>query len=252
MRKPSRREASTPGQSNLLKLGLAAIFLCGVAGAAAAGNATPAPLSSTAPAAAPAAGGDSTGAVKGQDAPDTPAVEVKGFRSALFGMDENDVRAAIAKDFGKTLKLKPIVNGAERTHGLVARVPDALPDGGASDVSYVFGYKSKKLIQVSIVWSKTTDPAVTPEKLVSNADVLKASFIEQGYKADTIVSDAAVRGGILMFRGSDASGRTTALLLEGRTIADKDRKVFEPASLLLLYMSDPKHADVFRLAPGQF
>lgn len=167
-------------------------------------------------------------------------------------MDENDVRAAIAKDFGKSLKLRPTVNGAERTHGLVARVPDALPDGGASDISYVFGYKSKKLIQVSIVWSKLTDAGTTPEKLVSNADVLKANFADQGYKADTIVSDTAVRGGVLMFRGSDASGRTTALLLEGRTVADKDRKIFEPASLLLIYMADPKHADVFHLAPGQF
>ena len=238
-------------RQNVLCVGLAGVLITAVTGCPmAAENVTPTTSSSAADLATPAPRGDGT--AKPSDASEPAAVEVKGFRSALFGMDENEVRTAIGKDFGKALKLKTTLNGAERTHGLVARVPDALPDGGASDISYVFGYKGKKLIQISIVWSKTTDPSLTPEKLVSDADVLKATFAEQGYKADTIVSDAAVRGGVLMFRGSDASGRTTALLLEGRTVADKDRKIFEPASLLLIYMADPKHADVFRLAPGQF
>ena len=235
-------------------VGLASVFIVAFAGSVVAVEKDMTPSPSVADLASPTVGGGTAKSqeAKSQETSDSASVNVKGFRSALFGMDETEVRAAIAKDFGKSLKLKPTVNGAERTHGVVARVPDALPDGGASDISYVFGYKSKKLIQVSIVWSKTTDPSMTPEKLVSDADALKASFAEQGYKPDTIVSDAAVRGGVLMFRGSDASGRTTALLLEGRTVADKDRKVFEPVSLLLLYMADPKHADVFRLAPGQF
>ena len=187
-------------RQKFLCVGMAGVFIAAVVGRPlAAEKVMPTTSSGAAELAAPPAGGDNAGTAKPSDPPDPVVVEVKGFRSALFGMDENDVRSAIAKDFGKSLKLRSTVNGAERTHGLVARVPDALPDGGASDISYVFGYKGKRLIQVSIVWSKTTDPSLTPEKLVSDADVLKANFGEQGYKADTIVSDTAVRGGVLMF-----------------------------------------------------
>lgn len=196
---------------------------------------------------------------KAEDAPSassvpSPAansVDLTGFRSAKFDSDETQVRAAIAKDFGK-LDIKTSVNPAERTRSLTIRVPNVLPDGGTADVAYVFGYKTKKLIQVSLVWSKTTDPSITAEKLVADADVLRANFADQGYKADTVVSDVAVRNGILVFRGNDAAGHTTALLLEGRTASEKDHKVFTPVSLLLLYIADPKRPDVFRLAPGQF
>ncbi len=202
------------------------------------------------PTASPSASGSPSAAKE-----DAPSVSVGGFRSAQFGMDEAQVRAAATKDFGhdgKALDFKNGGNAAERTRSLTTRVPNVLPEGGTADVAYVFGYKTKKLIQISIVWSKVTDPTMTAEKLVADADVLRANFAEQGYKQDTVVSDVAVRNGILVFRGADSAGHTTALLLEGRTAADKDHKVFTPASLLILYIADPKHPDVFRLAPGQF
>ncbi len=34
---------------------------------------------------------------------------------------------------------------------LLVKVPDLLPGGGTAEISYVFGYQSKKLIQVSVV-----------------------------------------------------------------------------------------------------
>ena len=189
-------------------------------------------------------------------APDaTPAAEahVTGFRSAKFGMDEAEVQAAIAKDFGASGDaVKASTNPAERTRVLTVRVPDVLPDGGAADVAYVFGYKTKKLIQVSLVWSKATDPKMTGERLVGDADVLRANFTGQGFNPDTVVTDTAVRTGLLVFRGMDSAGRSTVLLLEGRTVTEKDQKQFAPLSLLLLYIADAKTPDVFKLAPGQF
>lgn len=204
------------------------------------------------PSAAPSSTTPNASSQPSTESEPTNVATVNGFRSAMFGMDESEVRAAIAKDFGKGLDIKSSTNPAERTRSFTVRVPNVLPDGGTADIAYVFGHKSKKLIQVSVVWSKATDPAMTAEKLVADADVLHANFADQGYKADTVVSDAAVRNGILVFRGSDAAGHTTALLLEGRTTAEKERKVFVPVSLLLLYIANPKHPDVFRLAPGQF
>jgi hypothetical protein len=179
---------------------------------------------------------------------------IEGFRSAKFGMNETDVRAAIAKDFGaKPDAIKSQDNPAELTHSVLLNVPDLLPNGGAAEVSYVFGYKSKTLIQVGTVWSKATDPAITAEKLFSNANILRAHFLGEGFKPDSIAVNTPVAGGILMFRGSDAKDRSVILLLQG-TFENKEnnQRVLTPTGLLLFYVADTKSPDVFKLPPGQF
>ncbi len=179
---------------------------------------------------------------------------VDGFRSAKFGMKEADVRAAIDKDF----KLKPDAiksqdNSAELTHSLVATVPDLLAGGGTAEVSYVLGYKSKTLIQVGAVWSKATDPAMTPERLFSNANILRAHFLSEGFKPETTAVNTPVNGGLLMFRGSDASDRTVMLLLQGTfETKENNQRTLTPTGLLLFYVADAKSPDVFKLPPGQF
>src|SRR5438034_3647535 len=85
-------------------------------------------------------------------APTAPAqlVHVEGFRSAQWGMTEPQVKAAIAKDFKLAAdKIKSDDNLAERTHVLTVVVPDLLEGAGAARVSYIFGYSTKKLIQVN-------------------------------------------------------------------------------------------------------
>jgi hypothetical protein len=180
-----------------------------------------------------------------------PALELTGFRSALFGMSEADVRAAIAKDFGATTAIKPSQNGAEHTQVLTILAPEILPEGGTAEVSYVFGYKTKKLIQVGVLWSKSTDDKITPEKLVSNADTLRAYFMTAGYKPDTIAENAPVANGVLMFRGSDAAGHTTILLLHG-VAGEKPPRAFSPTAVSLFYLADVKNPDVYRVQPGKF
>ena len=192
------------------------------------------------------------------DAPkqsDQANAKILGFRSAVFGMDEAAVRAAIVKDFGVPAStIKASQNLADRTDLLTVRVPDVLPAGGASDIAYAFGYKSKKLTQISVVWSKGTDKAITPERLLANGEALKAYFQNAGYDPKSIVVDAAVRDGILLFRGSDADGHTTAMMLHGTTAAgqDKGTQTFVPNALLLFYIADPKAPDVFKIQAGRF
>ncbi len=173
-----------------------------------------------------------------------PALELTGFRSALFGMSETEVRAAIAKDFGATTQIKSSQNGAEHTAVLTISAPDVLPEGGAAEVSYVLGYKTKKLIQVGVSWSSATDDKLTPERLVSNADTLRAYFMSAGYKPDTIAENAAVANGVLMFRGSDAAGRTTILLLHG-VAGEKPPRAFSPTAVSLFYLADVSRIRMF-------
>ena len=188
-------------------------------------------------------------------APAGPVVaEVAGFRSAHFGMTEAQVRAAIERD----LRVRPDdirseENKAEQTQVLDVRAADVLPGGGTATVSYVFGFKSKTLIQVGLSWSKATDEKITPEQLFSNANILRAHFLESGYKPDTITTNMPVNGGILMFRGSDAHEHTTMLVLQGTfSQGENNQRILTPTALLLYYIADAKSPDVYRLPPGSF
>lgn len=226
-------------------LALAAMTLAAEPGIAQTPPAPPAKRAAPAPAPAPA--GAAT-ALAPQGA------EITGFRSARFGMNEAEVRNAIQRDFRvKPEAIQSEENKAEQTHVLQVRVADVLPGGGAADVSYVLGFKSKTLIQVGLSWSKSTDDKMTPEQLFSNANVLRTHFISAGYKPDTISTNMPINGGVLMFRGSDAQGRTTMLILQGTfTQGENNQKILTPNALLLFYIADAKSPDVYRLPPGSF
>lgn len=180
--------------------------------------------------------------------------EVTGFRSAHFGMNEAEVRAAIVKDLGvKAADIKSEPNRGEQTTVLTVKAHDVLPGGGTADVSYVLGYKTHGLIQVGITWSKATDEKITPEQLFSNSSVLRSHFLSSGYKPDTIATNMPINGGLLMFRGSDEKDRTTMLILQGTlTQGENNQRVLTPTSLLLFYVADAKSPDVYRLPAGSF
>jgi len=180
--------------------------------------------------------------------------DVSGFRSAKFGMSENDVKNAIAKDFGlKGDAVHTNTNPSEQTKILIIKAPDVLPGGGMAEVSYVFGFKSKTLIQVGVAWSKAVDDKTTPEQLFSNSTVLRTHFLAAGYKPDTVATNMPINGGVLMFRGSDAKDRTTMLILQGTFAAgEKEQRVLTPTALVLFYVADAKSPDVYRLPAGSF
>jgi hypothetical protein len=174
-------------------------------------------------------------------------------------MTENEVRTAIGKDFNlKGDAIKAETNRNEQTRILTARVQDVLPGGGGAEVSYVFGFKTKKLIQVGLSWSKATDDKITPEQLFSNSTVLRSHFLAAGYKPDTVATNMPISGGLLMFRGSDANERTTLLILQGtlsqaeKNPSGSDQRVLTPTGLLLFYVADAKAPDVYRLPAGSF
>ena len=177
-----------------------------------------------------------------------PKVQVEGFRSAKFGMDDAAVRAAIKSDF--SLEGDAIAEGdnrVERTRILSVKVPSVLDGGGTAEVSYVFGYASKTLSQVSVVWSSETDTALTPAQLLSNAGILQNYFLSGGYDPKTMVTGAAIPEGLLMFRGTDGEGRMTVQILRGSFAVGENQQqpVLTPTSLLVAYLANPDKPDVF-------
>lgn len=181
-------------------------------------------------------------------------VEVSGFRSAKFGMTEAEVRAAIAADFGLDADAIPVgENTVERTRILTIAVGDLLEGGGTAEVSYVLGYTSQALIQVGVSWAASADGDVDANRLAANGDVLSNYFLGAGYVPETIRTGLVLDSGILLFRGEDAQGHATILLLQGQMAANADGKqVLTPASLALLYAANPDAPDVFKLSPSQF
>jgi len=187
------------------------------------------------------------------DTPEDAGAALTGFRSAQFGMDEDAVLEAIKADFGLEGDAVNIgVNSVERTRVITISAPEILPEGGTAQVSYIFGYKSKALIQVGILWSPATDETITDATLYGNGDVLRSYFASAGYVPETITRDVALENGILLFRGSDASGHTAILLLQGRFEGEAGDLTLLPEALTLLYAVNPDDPDILTLNPGDF
>ncbi len=189
-------------------------------------------------------------------APAAQPVSIDGFRSAHFGMTEAEIRKAIEADFklsGGAVRASD--SPVERTHVLSVTLPDLVPDSGKAVVDYVFGYKSKRLIEVNVVWSTAADPANKPETLVHTGATLQGYFQSETFPAGQAVANAVLaNGGVLLFRGTDPAGHTVVLLLNGPLHQDaKEHKAqMTPGVLSLVYAADPTHPDVFRLQKGSF
>lgn len=192
-------------------------------------------------------------------APPAPAasLHVEGFRSAHWGMTEPQVRTAITKDFKVPPdRIKREENLAERTHVLTVVVPDLLEGAGNARVSYIFGYATKKLIEVNILWGTAIDPQIAPEKIVAAADQLRQLLVDSGYEPQSIVTNARMNDGeVLVFKGEDADKHTTILRLAAAHETPRRGAAKQPATataLALSYILDAQNPDIYRLKKGQF
>jgi hypothetical protein len=190
-------------------------------------------------------------------APATAAATIEGFRSARFGMTEDEVRRAIRTDFkvedGAIARGENLV---ERTTLLIVRVPDLLPTAGPAQISYVFGFASKRLIAVNLAWAPSLGPANTVEGLIATATTLRNHFFGQNYPMEGRAALARMdEARVLAFRVADAANRVAAGILVGvdpeKGEALTVEGIGEPI-LELRYVLNPSEPDVFRIRPGQF
>ena len=191
--------------------------------------------------------------------------QVDGFRSATFGMNEGAVRAAIATDFNikpaaLASSIKIVENKVERTRILVVRVPDLFQGAGMTEIGYVFGYQSKALIQVNLLWGTPLSPKVTADDLAIVTANLMRYFASEGFESDHVRSNVRIaKGAVLVFQGSDAKGRMVQLVRRVEPLpAAKDasgKDTAEPAkrmTLRLAYIANPQAPDTFKIAKGAF
>jgi hypothetical protein len=183
-----------------------------------------------------------------------PAARIEGFREAHFGMTEAELRRAIRKDFPQAVgRLRVAIHPTEKTTILSLTASNLLPDTGAARISYILGYKSKRLVQVNILWESDGKSAARDEAVVATANQLRDYFAAQNFRSDSIVRNQKLAdGAILVFRASDAEGSMVALVLSGAAAAARHGKAPPPLILELSYIKDSAHPDIYQIPKGQF
>lgn len=183
-------------------------------------------------------------------------VKLEGFRSARFGMSEDQIRQAIGKDFKLSGDaIQRVDDPTERTSALLVKVNDLLPDSGPGVVAYIMGYKSKRLFRVNVVWGQEAGSPTKPDQIVGAANALRNYLLAQGYRKEGLVLNQPLgNDNVLVFQGTDMQGRLTELIL-GLVNKPSGQPGVPPivtgANLRLSYVEKPNEPDIYRI-PGGF
>ena len=178
-----------------------------------------------------------------------------GFRSADFGMSEEQVRSAIEADFGVSGEdVVELAQDVQKTRALAVFTDDILPDTGRARIVYLFGYTSGGLIQVTVTMGAPVDEEMELRDLLAAGNQLRNHFLTQGYQSDTVIANQPINDAqIVFFRGFDVGGRMTLLTLTAPPAPEGDEGATPPPpSLSLAYILAPEEPDVFEVQPGQF
>ncbi len=179
-----------------------------------------------------------------------------GFRSAKFGMDKKQVTRAISSDFKiSPSKINMNVHPTEKTTTLNILVPELMDAGGIASIGYILGQKSKKLMQVNVVWGYGVTKNANTQEVIAAANLLREHFIKKRYKEDMLAANAKISDNLMIvFRGVDKKGRMVLMTLTTATSKDGEdaKKVTEKVSLILAYKLDPISPDVLTIKESDF
>jgi hypothetical protein len=206
-------------------------------------------------------------AAQAQDQPkqqpqDQPKYEVTGFRDARFGMTEAEVRAAVKKSLAvKDADIKTSANPTEGTTLLIVRVDSLDPGPGPATITYIFGNKSKKLIQVNVVWGEDAPNNSSDANAIIGAGTrLERYFQGFGWRKDTTRAGVPVgENTVVLFAGEDEKKGAVRLVVdgikyqmnrEGSQTTSPDPK--GAPKLVINYIGDRENPDVAKIEPGKF
>ncbi|MCA9473627.1 MAG: hypothetical protein MRJ96_07885 [Nitrospirales bacterium] len=179
-------------------------------------------------------------------------VTLEGFRSARFGMNVQEVEQAILNDFSiEPEAIQREKHPTQKTENLKVTVDDLLPESGTATLYYIFGFQSKQLIQINVIWGGAASAATTPDEIVAIANQLREHFFRKGFQKEGLMMNAPLGEGILLvFRGTDVRGRMVVLLLTDPKPQEKSEK--KVPTLRLSYIVDPDNPDIYRIKDDAF
>lgn len=181
------------------------------------------------------------------DTPAAPAAkplhEITGFRSARFGMNEDEVRAAVARDFKDHATLLQSVRHPDPRYSmLVLPLPALEPGPGAAGVTYLFDAAKHKLVQVNVLWSTGDKPADADRTRIVTAGVQLADYFRKlAWRPDAATMGVPLgTDGIVLFSGIDPHKAMVEVSVTGVPLQGRDGKVNAatgPAKLRVAYLS---------------
>jgi hypothetical protein len=187
------------------------------------------------------------GASRAADVPAAPAArplhEITGFRSARFGMNEDEVRAAVARDFKDHATLLQAVRHPDPRYGmLVLPLPALAPGPGAAGVTYLFDAARHKLVQVNVLWSTGDKPDEADRTRMVTAGVQLADYFRKlAWRPDAATMGVPLGSdGLVLFSGIDAHKAMVEVSVTGVPLQGRDGKVKAatgPAKLRVAYLS---------------
>lgn len=177
--------------------------------------------------------------------------DIEGYRSAVFGMSQNAVEQAILRDFSIDKdKIETGKNLVTRTKSLSVKVQDLLPDTGLAKVSYIFGYTSKKLIQINISWDESD--TLSAEQILGISGSLQNYFLTNVIDAENAITGVPTSPNtMIVYRAEDQDKDLILLVLEGLSKKDKDTPPI-PLSLKLSYQHKADSPDIYKIPAGSF
>lgn len=180
---------------------------------------------------------------------------IDGYRSAHFGMTKAEVLRAIQMDFDIEGGETRIVHPLQKTTALVVRADSLVFGAGATQLVYIFGYRSERLIQVTLNWGHPLETAVDAATLVRAARAMMNRMALQGLPRNTLSSDMAVDdGSIIVFRANDADAHVIEMRMKGPGIGPAADNGNDEATswLRLSFIQDAESPDTYRIEPGAF
>jgi hypothetical protein len=191
-----------------------------------------------------------------------PAYEISGFRDVHFGMTESEVRAAATKAFAlKPADITSAANPIEGTTVMTVKVATLDPAPGPAHIAYIFGYSSKKLIQVNVIWGEeAAKPAPDAAAMITAGTRLERYFAGFSWRKDTTRAGVPVGDNtVVLFSGEDekkgavrliADGVKFQVQREGNQTTSPEPK--GPPKLIINYIADRENPDIAKIDPGKF
>lgn len=188
--------------------------------------------------------------------------EVTGFRDVKFGMTESDVKATVVKSFGvKPTDIATTQNPIEGTTVLTVKVASLDPAPGPARIAYILGNKSKKLIQVNVIWGEdATTPPTDVAAMMTAGSRLERYFAGFAWKKDAVRAGVPVgENTVVLFAGEDEKKGAVRLIAdgvkyqvqgEGKQTTSPDPK--GPPKLILNYIADRDDPDIAKIERGKF
>jgi hypothetical protein len=212
------------------------------------------PASAAKPAAKPAP-------APAQAAPAAGALDIKGFRSATFGMTPAQVKTAVTNDFGPAAKIREGTNADQGTQFIEVSVDHLDPGPGAAQIGYVFGATSHTLVSVNVIWSTGAEPTDQERNAMTAAAEQLVAYFRAG-PAPAKTSQGIGRfgtNGLLLYTAVDSKNAGVMVLIDGVQYQGKqgDTPITSPppkgpATLRVAYAATIQNPDVKTIKPGSF